>query len=138
MAGAPEAVDARADRAVQGAIAIFLLTAFVFHQAWVTPVLTVLVAFGAAFGPAGNPFHRLFSGVVAPRISAPTRREAASTVRAQDALAAGLLAFATVWVLIGLGGIAWVIALVEAGVAVVAATTGVHVGDLVLDRIHRR
>ena len=41
--------------------------------------------------------------------------------------------------LIALNVVAWIIALVEAGVAAIAATTGVHVGVIVRDRIrHRR
>jgi hypothetical protein len=62
---------------------------------------------------------------------------AASTVRAQDGLAAALLAFATLWLLISLGGIAWIVALAEAGVAAVAATTGVHLGVTLRDRLKR-
>ena len=41
----------------------------------------------------------------------------------------------TVAMLISLNGVAWVIALVEAGVAAIAATTGVHVSVMVRDRL---
>lgn len=124
---------------MQGAIAVILLGAFVFGQIWILPILGVLVAAGAAFGPPGSPFHRLFAAYVEPRLPPATDLEAAATIRAQDALATALLAAATVAVLISLNGLAWIIALAEAGVAAVAATTGVHLGVALLDRLrHNR
>jgi len=133
-----ESVDARADRAVQGAISIVTLSAFVFRAPWVIPVLAVFLAAGALLGPAGNPFHRVFQGVVAPRASKPRLLVPASTIQAQDALAAALLAVATFFLLVGVGAIAWIVTLAEGGVAAVAATTGIHVGIVARDRIRRR
>ena len=52
--------------------------------------------------------------------------------------ATALLGLATVTLLIGLGLVAWVIALTEAGVAATAATTGVHLAVMLRDRFHRR
>jgi Domain of unknown function (DUF4395) len=131
-------VDSRADRTAQGVVAVVLLAAFVFGQIWVVPVLAVLVGVGAAFGPAADPFLRLFSAFVAPRIPSPSTFEDPETVRVQDVLAVALLGAATLAVLISLNVVAWIIALVEAGVAATAATTGVHVGVAVRDRIRRR
>jgi len=139
VTAAPDAIDSRADRTAQALVAVVLLAAFVFRQLWVVPVMAVLVGAGAAFGPGGNPFLRLFAGFVSPRISKPTTFEQPATVRTQDVLAVGLLGVATVTVLISLNVVAWIIALAEAGIAVIAATTGVHVGVVVRDRIrHRR
>ncbi len=115
-----------------------LLSAFVFGQMWVVPVLAVLVGAGAAFGPGGNPFLRLFSGLVSPRLPAPSTFEDPATVRAQDVLAAALLGAAILGLLISLNVVAWIVALVEAGVAATAATTHVHMGVAVRDRIRRR
>jgi hypothetical protein len=130
-------VDVRSDRVVQGAVAVITLGAFVFHQQWVIPILLVLVSAGALLGPAGNPFHRIFAGLVAPRISPARAMERATTVKAQDMLATALLGVATLLILIGLGGVAWIVILAEAGVAAVAATTGVHLGVTALDRLRR-
>lgn len=139
MTPATPEVDSRADRTAQGIVAVVLLAAFVFRQIWVVPVLAVLVGAGAAFGPGGNPFLRLFTGFVSPRISKPANFEDPTTVRVQDVLAVALLGVAILAVLISLNVVAWIIALVEAGIAVVAATTGVHVGVTARDRIrHRR
>jgi hypothetical protein len=133
-----EPVDVRADRAVQGTVAVATLSAFVFHQPWVIPVLCVFLGAGALLGPAGNPIYRLFDGLVAPRLSPAENVEPASTLRAQDVLAVAVLGLATVCILIDLGGIAWFVALVEAGIAAVAATTGVHFGVLARDRLWRK
>ena len=117
---------------------MILLAAFVFRQAWVVPVLGVLVGAGAAFGPAGNPFHRLYAAFVAPRLSKPATFEDPVTVRVQDMLTVALLGVVTLALLISLNPVSWVIALAAAGVAATAATTGVHVGLAVRDLIRRR
>jgi hypothetical protein len=131
-------VDSRADRSAQGAVAVFLLGAFVFRQIWIVPVLGALVASGAALGPPGNPFLRLFTAFVAPRLGPPSEHEVAATVRIQDVLLAALLGVATLALLIGLGPITWIVALATAGIAAVAATTGVHIGVTVRDQLRRR
>jgi uncharacterized protein YggT (Ycf19 family) len=138
VAARSDPVDARADRVVQGAIAVVTLAAFVFRAVWVVPVLAVVLGVGAAIGPSGNPFHRLFAGAVAPRLSPVRTTVPAATVQAQDGLAVALLALATLFLLIQLGGIAWIVALAEAGVAAVAATTRVHLGVTALERLRRR
>ncbi len=137
MASGSKAVDARADRAVQGVLAVATLSAFVFHQPWAIPVLAVFVGAGALIGPPGNPIYRIFDGLVAPRLPPADTVEPAATFRAQDTLAVALLGLATVCILIDLGGIAWIVALAEAAVAAVAATTGVHLGVVVRDRLRR-
>ncbi len=133
-----EPVDFRADRFGQGTIAVVTLAAFVFRAVWVIPVLAVVLGVGAAIGPAGNPFLRLFAGLAAPRLAPPRATVPAATVQAQDVLAVALLGLATLFVLIRLGGIAWIVALAEAGVAAVAATTGAHLGVTLRDRLRRR
>jgi len=117
---------------------VVLLGAFVFRQIWIVPVLGVLVGAGAAFGPAGNPFLRLFTAFVEPRLPEPSTFEDPATVHAQDVLAVALLGAATLTLLISLNVVSWVIALAEAGAAATAATTGVHFGVAVRDRIRRR
>jgi hypothetical protein len=138
VASRSEPVDVRGDRAVQATVTVATLVAFVFHQPWVIPVLTVFVGAGALIGPAGNPIYRIFAGLVAPRLSPATNVEQPATLRAQDTLAVALLGAATLFLLIGLGGLAWIVTLVEAGVAAVAATTGAHLGVEVRDRFRHR
>jgi hypothetical protein len=138
VAPRPEPVDVRADRAVQGAITVIALGAFVFHLPWVVPVLAVLLAIGAARGPAVNPFHRIFAALVAPRLSPATTTLPAPTAKAQDQLEVALLVVATLCILIGLGVVGWFVTVVAAGIALAAATTGVHLGVMVTERIHRK
>jgi uncharacterized protein DUF4395 len=131
-------VDARADRAVQGALAVLTLGAFVFWLAWLIPILGLLVGVGAALGPERSPLHLLFTTAIGPRLPPATATVPADTVRIQDLLAFGLLAVATLCLLIGLGGFAWIFTLVEGLVAAVAATTGVHLGVWIRDQLRRR
>jgi hypothetical protein len=138
VAAGSEPVDARADRVAQGTIAIVTLGAFVFRSVWAIPVLTVLVGVGAVAGPDGNLLLRLFAGVVEPRIPPARSTVPAPSVQAQDVLVAALLGLATLCLLIHLGGIGWIVALGAAGVAAVAATTRIHLGETVRDRFMRR
>ena len=135
MAPRSEPVDVRADRAVQGTITVIALGAFVFHLPWVVPVLAVLLAIGAVRGPAVNPFHRIFAALVAPHLSPPTATVPAPTVQAQDQLEVALLVVATLCILIGLGVVGWFVTVVAGGTALAAATTGVHLGVMVTERI---
>ena len=140
MASGSEPVDARADRAVQGARHDRARSAaFVFRQSWVIPVLGVFVGAGALLGPGGNPFHRLFAGLVAPRLSRRDRRRAAvdgpgpgrargRAARRRDRPAAHRPGRRRVDRRRSS----------KRGVAAVAATTGVHLGVVALDRLRRR
>ena len=138
MASGSEPVDVRPTGPCRARSPSITLGAFVFRQrrgssrCW--PCSS---GAGALLGPAGNPFHRIFGALVAPRLSPAGPSVPAATIRAQDVLAAALLGAATLCILIGLGGVAWIVTLAEAGVAAVAATTGVHLGVVVRDRIRR-
>jgi len=61
-------VDARADRAVQGALAVLTLGAFVFRVGWLIPILALLVGLGALLGPERNPLLVLFTTAVGERV----------------------------------------------------------------------
>ena len=130
VASGSEPVDVRADRAVQGAVAVVTLGAFVFRQPWVIPVLGVLVGAGALLGPGRQPVppalrRRSSRPGCRPR---PPRRAGRDDPGPGRARGRRCSASATLLLLIGLGGVAWIVALAEAGVAAVAATTGVHLG----------
>lgn len=138
MAPRSDPVDDRADRAVQGTITVIALGAFVFRVPWVVPVLAVLLAIGAFRGPAVNPFHRIFAALVAPRLSPAGTTVPAATAQAQDQLGVVLLVVATLCIIIGLGVVGWFVTVAEGGVALIAATTGVHLGVMVSERIRRK
>jgi hypothetical protein len=129
-----EGVDARTDRVAQGAVGVALLAAFVFRIPWLVPVLSLLLAVGALAGPHANGLHLAFERCVSPRLPAPrgTAPEAKvpePTVRAQDALAAVILAVASFAFLFGIAIVGWALALAEAVIAIIAATTRIHVGE---------
>ena len=119
-----------------GRVAVLLLGAFVFRVAWLIPILAVLVGVGAALGPERNPLQRLVHEPSSARACGRRPRPfAAETVRSQDVLAFGLLGVATLCLLIGLGGFAWILAVVEGLIAAVAATTGLHLGVRIRDQL---
>ena len=131
-----EGVDARTDRVVQGTVGVALLAAFVFRVPWLVPGLSLLLAVGALAGPQANGLHRAFERWITPRLRAPRTAApevtvSAPTVRAQDALAAVILAVASLAFLLGIAIVGWALALAEAVIAIIAATTLIHVGDRV-------
>ena len=128
-------VDARADRAVQGIVGVLLLGGFVFKSPWIVPVVAVVLAAGALGGPRANVLHRACNAWLVPRLPAPgpagtpPATVAADAVRAQDALGTGILALATLVYLAGIALAGWLLAIGEAVIALVAATTGIHLAD---------
>ncbi len=130
--GAPfGAVDARGDRAVQGAVGLVLLTAFVFGWVWVVPIVALILAPGALLGPRANVAHLAFDRLVLPRLAPADATVAEKTVQSQDSLLAAALGVAFVLLFIGLAPVGWLLALAAAVVAAIAATSGFHVGDQV-------
>ena len=125
-----EPVDARGDRLVQGIVGVLLLAAFVFGLVWLVPANGVLLGIGAALGPARNPFHLAYARLLAPRIHAVEGTVPAETVRAQDLLIAGACGVASLSFLAGIRPIGWFFVVAAALAAIFAATTRLHLGDL--------
>jgi hypothetical protein len=125
-----EPVDARSDRLVQGVVGVCLLSAFVFGLVWLVPVVGVLLGIGALLGPARNPFHLAYGRLLAPRMPATEGTVPAETVRGQDALIAGACGLASLSFLAGVRPIGWFLVVAAALAAIFAATTRMHLGDL--------
>jgi hypothetical protein len=134
---APPPVDVRADRVVEGTVAIALLAAFVFREPLAVPLIGLLVAIGGAFGPGANVLHVAMATVVTPRLPAAEEWIDATTVRFQDLLLAALLALASLAFFLDVDAAGWAAALLAAGIALLAATTGLHVSSAVRERLHR-
>lgn len=133
-----EGVDARTDRVAQAVVGVALLSGFVFRIAWLVPALALLLTIAALAGPQANGLHRVYERWIAPRLprASDTNAEpviAAPTVRAQDALAAAILVVASLAFVFGIGLVGWLLAIAEAVIAILAATTGIHVAE----RLHR-
>jgi hypothetical protein len=129
-----EGVDARTDRVAQGTVGVALLAAFVFRVPWLVPSLALLLAVSALGGSRANGLHQVFEQWVGPRCptragSAPEETVAENTVRLQDALATVILLVASLAFVLGIGFVGWLLALGEAVIAIVAATTRVHIAD---------
>ncbi len=136
-----EAVEARTDRVAQGTVGIALLAGFVFRVPWLVPGVALVVAVGALGGPRANALHLAFERAIAPRLPSPGgvaveprsrgRRCAPRTRWRPRSSWPRRLAF-----VFGIGLIGWLLAIVEAVIAIIAATTRVHVADRL--RRHRR
>jgi hypothetical protein len=135
---APPPFDAREVRAVQGAVGLLVLAAFVFRAPWLVVVTFLIVAAGGVAGTRAHPFHSLYRTLVAPRLRAASAVEEARDVRALDLLATTLLGIASLALVASAGVIGWLFALGEAGVATVAASTGINLAADLRDRVFRR
>jgi hypothetical protein len=97
----------------------------------------VLVA-GTVVGPRTNVFTRAYDYLFFGPASADRPNEPAAVTRLTRWVEFAVLALATVLVLLGADGLAWVLALVVAVVTGLAATTMINVVAVVRDRARRR
>jgi hypothetical protein len=121
----------------QGLVGILLLAAYVFGLPWLVPLLALACLGGALMGPRGDPLFLLYLRLVAPRLGPADSELPPEAIRAQDAVLAGLGGAATLLLLLGATPFGWILAIAAAIVAIVAATTGVHLGEVVLHRLWR-
>jgi hypothetical protein len=127
-------IDERELRVAQAAIGVLLLAAFVFRVPSLVVGVAFVVAIGAVFGARWNGFHAVYRALVGPRMRPPVAVVPPEAVRVLDGLAAVLLLLASATFLVGIDLIGWFLALVEAAVAIVEATTGYNAA---LDLYHR-
>ena len=120
----------------QGTTAVLVLTGFVFGFPWLLGVVGLVSCAGAIGGPSRQPFLLGYTALFATR--APARvDEDPFAVRAQDILLAGLLAIAVLALVLGVGVLGWMLALIAAVVAAIAATTGLLLAVSLRDRLRR-
>jgi hypothetical protein len=125
---APRPIDPRGPRFNQAVLTVALLAGFLFDWRPVVPLFAVVLFLGAAFGPRYGPFLRLYADVIRPRLSAPTVLEDPRPPRFAAAVGVLFLVAASLAFLAGVPGLGWVLALVVAALAGLAATTGLCVG----------
>jgi hypothetical protein len=131
-------IDARSVRFELAAVAVLLLGGYVFGIIWVIPGLAVVLAVGLGFGVRANPFARLWKSGFADRLRPPTATEPATAVRFSELFAVVALSLATLLFIADLNGLAWLIALVEAGICALHGGTGLSVEAAVRDRLTGR
>jgi hypothetical protein len=128
MAGSPAPIDPRGPRFNQAVLAVALVAGWLADARWVVPAFAVVLLLGAAFGPRYGPFLRLYAEVVRPRLRPPAEMEDPRPPRFAAAVGVAFLGAATVAFALDAVGLAWALALVVAGLAALAAMTGICVG----------
>ncbi len=124
----PTPIDPRAPRFNQAVLATALVLGFVVQWWYVAPVFALVLFLGAAFGPAYGPFLRLYAEVIRPRLAPPSALEDPRPPRFAAAVGVIFLTGATIAFLAGSSVVGWVLVLVVAVLAALAATTGICVG----------
>ncbi|HMG28479.1 MAG TPA: DUF4395 family protein [Acidimicrobiia bacterium] len=131
-------LDPRPLRFEQGAVAVVLLVGFTFRAELLIPAVTVVLALSGAVGPRRAPLPRLFSTVIGDRLEPPDAFVDRQTVRLSVLVQTGALLIASLFVFLGLGVLAWVIALAVVTTAAFDAATGSWVEAGLYWRVARR
>ena len=131
-------IDARSARFERVLVAVILLGGYVFGIIWVIPGLAAVLAIGLGFGSQANVFRQFFAMVIADRLKPATGTEPETEVRFSELFAVVVLSVATLLFVAGVSGLAWVFALLEAGICAVHATTGLSVEVAVRERLRGR
>jgi hypothetical protein len=128
MTTTPAPIDPRGPRFNQAVLAAALLVGFAVDQRWVVPVFAVVLFLGAAFGARYGPFLRLYAEVIRPRLGPPAELEDPRPPRFAAAVGVVFLTAATAAFLAGASVVGWILALIVAALAALAAITGLCVG----------
>jgi hypothetical protein len=127
-------MDPRPSRFEQGVVALVLLVGFTFQVELLIPAVTVLLAVSGALGPRRAPLPRLFAAATADVVEPADTLVDPHIVRLTVTIQTGVLFLASVLVLLGVGGLAWFIALV----VVVTAALDAATGSWIEARLYRR
>jgi hypothetical protein len=125
---APAPIDPRGPRLNQAVLCVALLAGFVFNVWIVAPVFAVVLFLGAAFGPAYGPILRFYAVVVKPRLGPPSELEDPRPPRFAATIGVVFLVLASAAFLGDSDTLGWILALIVAGLAGLAASTGICVG----------
>ena len=130
----PRMVDPRQPRLGQAVTGVALLAGFLLDAPMVLPILAAVLALASIGGPTLNPYAWLFRGLrQAGAFGPPSELEEAAPPRFANTLGFVFLSLATAAAyafappLAG-GWVAWGLALVVSGLALLAAVTGLCVG----------
>ena len=137
----PAPIDPRGPRTNQGVLAAGLVLGFVFSWWYVAPIFAVVLFLGAAFGPKYGPVIRFYGEVIKPRLGPPKELEDPRPPRFAATVGVIFLVGATIAFLFGgptAVVIGWVLCLIVAALAALAATTGICVGCEIYLLVARR
>ncbi|MBV6507358.1 MAG: hypothetical protein JJLCMIEE_00402 [Acidimicrobiales bacterium] len=125
---APRPIDPRGPRFNQAVLTVALLVGFLLQWWPVAPVMAAVLFLGAAFGPRYGPFLRLYAEAIRPRLSPPAELEDPRPPRFAAAVGVVFLTAATIAFALGATALGWVLTLLVAALAGLAAGTGICVG----------
>jgi hypothetical protein len=128
MAGTPPPIDPRGPRFNQGVLTAALLLGFLVDWKPVAPIFAAVLFLGAAFGPRYGPLLRFYAEVIKPRLQPPAELEDPRPPRFAATVGVAFLLGATIVFAVGAAGVGWVLVLIVAALAGLAATTGICVG----------
>jgi hypothetical protein len=134
VARTPEPADPRALRFEQAVVAVVLLSGFVFRIVWVVPGVGVLLLVAVVTGERANAFARVYDALFGDRLDPRAGTESPDGTRVTRSVEVALLAVGSLWVFLGVSGLAWVFALPVAAITAIAATTGINLVSLLRDR----
>lgn len=125
---APAPIDPRGPRTNQAVLSAALIVGFLFRLEWIAPLFAIVLGLGAAFGPEYGPVLRLYKAVIKPRLAPPAELEDPRPPRFAASVGVVFLTAATAMFVIGAEGVGWVLALMVAALAALAAISGICVG----------
>lgn len=128
MSDTPAPIDPRGPRTNQAVLAVALLVGFLADWRAVVPVFALVLFLGAAFGPRYGPVLRFYAEVIKPRLGPPAELEDPRPPRFSAVVGVVFLVASSLAFLAGAPGLAWVLALIVAALAGLAAVTGICVG----------
>jgi Domain of unknown function (DUF4395) len=131
-------IDARPARFEQSAVALVLLAGFVFQIEVLIPAVTALVALSGALGPSRAPLPRLYAAATRNWHEPSDSLADPQTLRLTVIVQTGVLLVASALVFLGVGGLAWFVALVVAAAATFDAVTGSWIEARLYWQIARR
>ena len=128
LRAAPAGIDPRGPRTNQAVLATGLALGFAVGWWPIAPLFAVVLGVGVAFGPRWGPVLVAYRHLLAPRLGPPDELEDPRPPRFAAAIGVAFLAGATVAFAAGASVVGWVLALIVAALAALAATTGLCVG----------
>ena len=124
----PRPIDPRGPRLNQAVLTVALLIGFLANFRWVAPIFAVVLFLGAAFGSKYGPVLALYAKFVKPHLAPPLELEDPRPPRFAATVGVVFLVGATISFLASSNILGWVLALIVAALAGLAASTGLCVG----------
>lgn len=124
----PPLIDARLPKFNQGVLTAVLAVSFALNFWYPVPIMALVLGLGTAFGANANPVMLAFVKILKPRLGPPKELEDPRPPRFAALLGTIFLAAATVCFVAGLSLAGWILTLIVAVLAFIAAAFNFCVG----------